>query len=31
VLCFCVGVPVIIDTLDLWCSIPVINGLLGCP
>jgi pSer/pThr/pTyr-binding forkhead associated (FHA) protein len=31
VLCFCVGVPVIIDSLDMWCSIPVINGLLGCP
>ena len=31
VLCFCVGLPVIIDSLDMWCSIPVIDGLLGCP
>ena len=31
VLCFCVGLPVIIDSLNMWCSIPVINGLLGCP
>jgi pSer/pThr/pTyr-binding forkhead associated (FHA) protein len=30
-LCFCVGVPVIIDSLDMWCSIPLINGILGCP
>jgi predicted component of type VI protein secretion system len=31
VLCFCIGVPVIIDSFNMWCSIPVINGLLGCP
>jgi predicted component of type VI protein secretion system len=31
VLCFCVGLPIIIDSLNMWCSIPVINGFLGCP
>lgn len=31
ILCFCVGIPIIIDYLNLWCSIPIINGLLGCP
>jgi hypothetical protein len=30
-LCFCVGVPLIIDSLDMWCSVPVVDGFLGCP
>ena len=30
ILCFCIAIPVIIDYLDLWCSIPGINSLLGC-
>ncbi|MGA9398509.1 MAG: FHA domain-containing protein [Anaerolineaceae bacterium] len=30
ILCFCVAIPVIIDYLNLWCSIPGINSLLGC-
>jgi predicted component of type VI protein secretion system len=29
-LCFCVGMIWIVDSQNLWCSIPVINGILGC-
>ncbi|MBN2257123.1 MAG: FHA domain-containing protein [Anaerolineaceae bacterium] len=31
VLCLCVALPVMIDYLNMWCSIPLINGILGCP
>jgi pSer/pThr/pTyr-binding forkhead associated (FHA) protein len=30
ILCFCIAIPVIIDYLNLWCSIPLVNSLLGC-
>jgi pSer/pThr/pTyr-binding forkhead associated (FHA) protein len=29
--CFCMGLFWAIDASSMWCSIPVVNGLLGCP
>jgi predicted component of type VI protein secretion system len=29
--CFCAGLLWFIDSQNMWCSIPVINGFLGCP